>query len=937
MRKLSVLLLIILCGVAHANPALNEDGRNDAHWTRTIERITSGIVTIQIDQTRSFDTEQNMSGQATGFVVDARRGLILTNRHVVTPGPVTAQAVFQDREEVQLYPVYRDPVHDFGLYRYDPSKLRFIKPAELQLYPEGAVIGREIRVVGNDAGEQLSILAGTLARLDREAPNYGAGNYNDFNTFYYQAASGTSGGSSGSPVIDIDGRVLALNAGGSTTAASSFYLPLDRVVRALHLVQENKPVTRGTLQTVFSYTPFDELERLGLDAATETEVRKAFPSQTGMLVVDSVQPGSTAENALQPGDILLRMNGRLLTTFDPLNEVLDDSVNQSIKLQIRRGEQTLDEEVRVQDLYEITPARYLSFGDAVVHTLSWQLARNMNRAASGVYVADPGYVFVRAGVPRGAVITEVNGVPMRSLDDFVDMVRALPDGAQITLRFVTADDSRSSHVAFMYMDRKWFPADECKRDDANGVWDCKQWARDGEATPPAPMTTQFPASDNAIVNRVQPSLVMVSFHIPYPVSGTGGEVSYYGTGIVVDALRGLVVVDRNTVPVGIGDVRITFAGTVEIPGRIVYLHPNHNLAVVAYDPLVIGNTPVRSATLDTSPVKAGENIWAVGLTADDKVKIQTAQVSQVEPALFPLSRSLRFRDSNIELIGLVNPPGNFDGVLVNKRGEVRATWSSFINEQGREAQQVMRGIPADLVAETVSLARGEKTLRSLEVELMPLSLANARHLGMSEDWVQQFVKHDPARRQALVIARTVAGSPASKLLNTGDLLLAIDGKPVTRFREVENAVQKDQVVLTILRDSKPLSVKVDTATLSGIDVDRLVMWAGALLQAPYRALLQQHDAVTKGVFISYFSYGSPATRYQLWAGRSIVAVDDQPTPDIDSFLHAVANRPDRSAVRLKTVNLNGQVEVITLKLDLRYWPTYELTRTATGWERKMLQ
>src|SRR6187455_3253069 len=113
------------------------EGESSA-WRGTLERVAQSVVAIEIDQTRAFDTEWNSSAQATGFVVDAERGLILTNRHVVTPGPVTAEATFLNREEVQLYPVYRDPIHDFGLYRYDPSKLKFIKPPSLPLYPDGA-------------------------------------------------------------------------------------------------------------------------------------------------------------------------------------------------------------------------------------------------------------------------------------------------------------------------------------------------------------------------------------------------------------------------------------------------------------------------------------------------------------------------------------------------------------------------------------------------------------------------------------------------------------------------------------------------------------------------------------------------------------------------------------------------------------------------------
>ncbi len=460
MQSPRILAAALVCSLTTAAPAAE-----DTAWATTLDRISSGVVSIRVDSTRAFDTEWNSSSQATGFVVDAERGLILTNRHVVTPGPVVAEAVFRNNEEVRLIPVYRDPVHDFGFFRYDPADLRYIEPTELPLAPDGAGIGREIRVVGNDAGEQLSILAGTIARLDRAAPDYGRGKYNDFNTFYLQAASGTSGGSSGSPVVNIDGEVVALNAGANNSAASSFFLPLDRIERVLELLQGGRPVTRGTLQTMFARKPYDELNRLGLTDASERAARSAHPELTGMLTVQQVIPGSPADGKLEPGDILIRVNGELVLEFVPLAAVLDDNVGQTITLDLERGGKPITETIEVSDLHGITPSEYIEVGDAVVNNLSYQQARHYNLPIGGVYVANPGYLMSKAAVPRGAVITALDGSEIRDLDDFEAALDALADGSRALMRYVTMDNPQNENVRAFEMDRVWFPVRRCSRDD----------------------------------------------------------------------------------------------------------------------------------------------------------------------------------------------------------------------------------------------------------------------------------------------------------------------------------------------------------------------------------------------------------------------------------------------------------------------------------------
>ena len=245
----------------------------------------------------------------------------------------------------------------------------------LTLRPDLAKVGSEIRVVGNDAGEKLSILSGVISRLDRNAPDYGEG-YSDFNTNYIQAAAAASGGSSGSPVVDIDGFAVALQAGGRADgAATDYFLPLDRPSRALKCIQEGATITRGTIQTQWLIKPFDECRRLGLSSDWEAAMRKEFPKETGLLVAELILPEGPGHQRIEEGDVLIRVNGQLLTKFALLDAILDDNVGGKVKILVQRGGEDVEMELDVGNLHAITPDRFVSVAGGSFHDISYQQAR----------------------------------------------------------------------------------------------------------------------------------------------------------------------------------------------------------------------------------------------------------------------------------------------------------------------------------------------------------------------------------------------------------------------------------------------------------------------------------------------------------------------------------------------------------------------------------
>jgi len=167
------------------------------------------------------------------------------------------------------------------------------------------------------------------------------------------------------------------------------------------------------------------------------------------------------------------------------------------------------------------------------------------------------------------------------------------------------------------------------------------------------------------------------------------------------------------------------------------------------------------------------------------------------------------------------------------------------------------------------------------------------------------------------------------------LLLAIDGAPIRSLYDAEAALQgKESVEVQLVREGVPRTQRCATLAHDGLGTQRVLGWAGLLLQETPEAVHQQRTLPpTGGVYASYRFFGSPSSRYDLSPTSHIVEVDSTPTPNLSAFLACVRHKGDGDVLRIKYADLEGRVRVTTLKLDLKYWPTYMLDRVGLEWER----
>lgn len=925
-------------------------GPDTAEWQATTEKVVRNVVSIHFCQTCSFDTDSAISSEATGFVVDAERGYILTNRHVVGAGPFWGYCIFDNHEECDVYPVYRDPVHDFGILRFDPKAVKYMQLNSLELRPDLAKVGTEIRVVGNDAGEKLSILSGVISRLDRNAPEYGEG-YSDFNTNYIQAAAAASGGSSGSPVVNIDGFAVALQAGGRADgAATDYFLPLDRPLRALQRIREGKHVDRGTIQTQWILKPFDECRRLGLTSNWEAEVRKQFPKETGMLVAEVVLPKGPGDSKLEEGDVLVKVNGELLTQFVRLDDILDSSVDGKVKLLIQRGGVDQETELNVEDLHAITPDRFVSVAGASFHELSYQQARLYAIALKdpGVYCCEASGSFRFEGSEYGWLIQSIDNKPTPNLTTFIEVMKSVADRSRVVVTYKHLRDMHTLNTSIMLVDRHWNKSMRLVvRNDTTGLWDFSDLADPLPPQEPVPRKANFIKMEGAqhpAAVEVIRSFVRVSTMLPLKLDGFP-KARKIGFGLVIDAEKGLVVVSRAIVPYDMCDISITIADSIIVDGKVVFLHPLQNYAIIQYDPSLV-QAPVRTAKLADKPIKQGENTIFFGFNQNLRPVVAKTAVTDITTVAIPASASTpRYRAVNLDAITVDTSLSGqcSSGVLVAEDGTVQALWLNYLGERsghsGKDVEYHLGFATPALLPVIDEVKSGRKpNLRILNLETQTVQMSQCRIMGVSEKWIERVERDDPERHQLFMVRKVDAGNVNG--LQEGDIILTLNDKLVTRVSDLDIMYNNETLRAKIVRKQEEMELDVPTVPTEELETDQILVFCGAVLHRPHHAVRQQISKVHSDIYVSARFRGSPAYAYGLAPTNFILAVNAVPTPDVKSLIGEVNKIPDNTYFRLKVMTFDNVPWVATMKKNEHYFPTVEFVKDSSqreGWKRVMYE
>ena len=239
----------------------------------------------------------------SGFVIDAEKGYIVTNNHVVKDAD-EVRVTFHDDSTVHAEVIGRDEKTDLAVLKVESKKkLTAVKFGNSDVLR----VGDWILAIGNPFGLGGTVTAGIVSARQRDI---NSGPYDD----YIQTDASINRGNSGGPMFNTDGEVIGINtaifspSGGSV--GIGFAIPSALAEPVISQIVEFGRTRRGWLGVRIQSMTEEIAESLGL------------PSTEGALVASVNEGGPAALAGIQAGDVILKFNGQGINQMRNLPRVV---------------------------------------------------------------------------------------------------------------------------------------------------------------------------------------------------------------------------------------------------------------------------------------------------------------------------------------------------------------------------------------------------------------------------------------------------------------------------------------------------------------------------------------------------------------------------------------------------------------------------------------
>jgi serine protease Do len=263
--------------------------------------------------------ERKVSSLGSGFVIDGKEGLVVTNNHVIE-GADEIIVNFHDGTKLKVEEVLgRDTKTDLALLKVSPKKplvdVAFGSSANLR-------VGDWVMAIGNPFGLGGSLTAGVISAKQRDI---NAGPYDDF----LQTDAAINKGNSGGPLFNMEGEVVGVNTAIISPTGGSigigFAVPADTVTAVVSQLKEFGKVRRGWLGVKIQSISEDIGESLGV------------PENTGALVAGVTPDSPAAKGGVEAGDVILKFDGKDVTTMRGLPKLVAQApIGQAVPVEVLR-------------------------------------------------------------------------------------------------------------------------------------------------------------------------------------------------------------------------------------------------------------------------------------------------------------------------------------------------------------------------------------------------------------------------------------------------------------------------------------------------------------------------------------------------------------------------------------------------------------------------